>query len=190
MSNLSKTQLSFDFLNYSHKQFSELFNGLSSRDKNSFRNSQSGTGLNEMFDFLCSVLGKKVVDEKKARKTRPKSSENRDEQTLTNQQNEQQAGNTQQTQVEPPKVEVSSKKVVKSKKPELSTEKVEPTQDKVELSNVNQTNVSQTNVSQTNVSQTNVSQSTPSNTKVAQSNDKKHVVKKSREHANVAPNNE
>lgn len=182
MSNLSKTQLSFEFLNYSQKQFSELFNGLSSRDKNSFRNSQSGTGLNEMFDFLCSVLGKKVVDEKKTRKVRPKSSENRDEQTLTNQQNEQQAGNTQQPQVEPQqsKVEVVSKKVVKNKKPELSTEKVEPTQDKVELSNV----------SNTNVSQSNVSQSTPSNTKVAQSNDKKHVVKKSREHTNVAPNNE
>ncbi len=75
MSNLKLTQLSFDHLRFSHSQFVELFNSLSSRDKNSLKNSQSGTELNQMCDFLCSVLGKKVVDEKKARKSKPKSVE-------------------------------------------------------------------------------------------------------------------
>lgn len=75
MSNLSKTQLSFEYLRFSQSHFVELFNGLSTRDKNNFRNSQCGTEMNEMFDFLCGVLGKKVVDEKKARKAKPKQTE-------------------------------------------------------------------------------------------------------------------
>jgi hypothetical protein len=59
---------------------------------------------------------------------------------------------------------------------------LEPTNEKVELSNVNQSNTSQSNVSQSNTSQ--------SNTKVVQNNEKKHVVKKSKEHSNVVSNNE
>ena len=87
MSNLSKTQLSFEFLSFTQKNFSELFNGLSSRDKNSFKNSQSGTELNVMFDFLCNVLGKKVVEEKKSRKNKNKTSENVVNETVVNEQN-------------------------------------------------------------------------------------------------------
>ncbi len=102
MSNLSKTQLSFDFLKFSQKNFSELFNGLSSRDRNSFKNSQSGSELNEMFDFLCGVLGKKVVDEKKSRKSKPKSTETQGEehslqQTTSNLEVEQPVLNQQTT---------------------------------------------------------------------------------------------
>jgi len=75
MSNLSKTQLSFDYLKFSQSHFVELFNSLSTRDKNNFKNSQNGTEMNEMFDFLCGVLNKKVVEDKKSRKSKPKQSD-------------------------------------------------------------------------------------------------------------------
>ena len=75
MSNLSKTHLSFDYLKFSNTHFVELFNSLSTRDKNTFKNSQNGIEMNEMFDFLCNVLNKKVMEEKKGKKNKLKQNE-------------------------------------------------------------------------------------------------------------------
>jgi hypothetical protein len=135
MSNLSKTQLSFEFLTFSQKNFVELFNGLSSRDKNNLKNSQCGVELNNMFEFLCNVLGKKVVEEKKSRKSKPKLTENNDEQDLNT---HQESNNEKSTTLENVKTNVEEKNTKPEKKTQNKKKKLnkdENPQDKVVQSN-------------------------------------------------------